>query len=72
MEKLKRILIETDVDKLLEIIDKKKEISVEEASNTLGIPENIVEEWSEILSKNKMIKIKYEIKGTILRSLEFS
>ncbi|MCD6477753.1 MAG: hypothetical protein J7K87_01995, partial [Candidatus Aenigmarchaeota archaeon] len=72
MKKIKKLLIETDVDRLLELVDKNNEISTEEASKILNLPESIIEEWAEILSQNNMIEIKYELGGTTLKSVEFS
>jgi|GEM_PF-2139766 len=68
MEKLKKLFIETDVDKLLEIVEKKGKITIDECSVILNIPENVIEEWAEILAEDNFIEIDYGLKYTFLKA----
>ncbi len=54
-------LIETGVDKLVNIIRKNKKISIGEASKALNIPENVIEEWADFLEEEGIINIEYKL-----------
>ena len=60
--------IQTGVDRLLLLVNEKKEISVHDASKSLGINQSLLEEWCEILDEKGMIKIKYLLTGKSLVS----
>jgi len=55
--------IETDIDKLMKIIDEKKIIGIEELSKTLKISPDRLEIWAKILEDAGLIEIEYPIIG---------
>jgi chromosome segregation ATPase len=61
--------IETKVDKLVEYIFAKGEVSSSAAADTLDIPIEMVEEWAKPLEESDIIQIKYSpLHGMILVS----
>lgn len=60
-------VIETGIDELVERLKKKGEIGLEKASESLGYPEDVVEEWAKVLEEHEVIEIDYGITGTTLR-----
>ena len=55
--------IETDIDKLMKIIDEKKIIGLEELSKILKINPDRLEIWAKILEDSGLIEIEYPILG---------
>jgi DNA-binding transcriptional ArsR family regulator len=55
--------IETDIDRLMKIIDEKKIIGIEELSKTLKISPDRLEIWAKILEDAGLIEIEYPIIG---------
>lgn len=51
--------IETDVDKLYEMVRDKGIVKLREASKRLGIESDRVEEWGRVLEDHKLIKLHY-------------
>ncbi len=51
--------IKTGADKLIEIIQESKKISLEDASKALGVSKDIVREWAEFLERERLISIDY-------------
>jgi hypothetical protein len=51
--------IETGVDKLLDLVQEKKEITVMEAAKKLKVPEDRVESWGRILSDEDILELVY-------------
>ena len=68
-EEFRRIVIKTGIDRLLDLIIENKGINVAEASRILQIPSKSIESWSQILSKEKLITVKYETDGAIILNL---
>jgi hypothetical protein len=58
--------ITTAVDSLVELINDKKKISLENASKELGLPEHIVNEWAIFLEEEGIIKIDYKLSTPFL------
>ena len=54
------ILITTGIDSLIRLIHEKKKIEIEDAAALLGLPVDVVEDWSSILESQGIIKIKYQ------------
>ena len=52
--------IETGVDKLVDLVKRKKKISLPEAAKTLGVSPVVVEEWADFLEEEGIISIKYK------------
>jgi|SRR3989338_668317 len=63
MAELKKLFLETDVDKLMELVEKKKKITIKEAAAHLGEDEAVVEDWIKILEGRGYLKISYPIAG---------
>ncbi len=55
--------IETDIDKLLEIINKKKVVGIDYLSKTLKIDIERLEAWAKLLEDRGLIEIEYPIIG---------
>lgn len=58
--------IETGVDRLLDLINKEKRISIEDAAKTLGISKVVIQEWADFLEEEKIISIEYKFSKTFL------
>lgn len=54
------LAIKTGVDRLVELIDQKKELSIADAAKMLGVPISVVEEWTDFLEEKGIIKVKYK------------
>src|SRR3989338_587238 len=54
-------IIETGVDKLIELIKSKKRISFQDASTELGINQNLLEEWADFLEEEGIITVEYKL-----------
>lgn len=52
--------ITTAVDSLVELVNNRKKISLEEAANELGLPEHIVNEWAVFLEEENVLEIEYQ------------
>jgi len=59
LEKKAPIILETDVDKLLKIIEEKGTVTTEELAKILKVEEEKVEEWGRILEEHGLIKMEY-------------
>jgi hypothetical protein len=58
--------IETGVDRLVELINKEKKISVDDAAKKLGISKVVIQEWADFLEEEKIISIEYAFSKTFL------
>jgi len=58
--------IETGVDKLVILIEKKKKISVDDAAKELGVSSVIVQEWADFLEEEGVISIEYSLSKVFL------
>ena len=54
-------IIETGVDKLVELIKHEKKISIKSAALKLGVSASLVEEWANFLEEEELIEINYQI-----------
>lgn len=54
-------VIETGVDKLVELIKRQKRISIREAAVKLGVSASLVEEWANFLEEEGLIAIDYKV-----------
>ncbi|MBS1266968.1 MAG: hypothetical protein MAG795_00938 [Candidatus Woesearchaeota archaeon] len=57
----KDVLIKTDVDSLVKLVEQKKEISFSDAAKELGVPEGTVEAWANYLEEEEILGIKYKL-----------
>lgn len=58
--------IETGVDKLVELINRKQKISTNEAANELGVSIPVVQEWADFLEDQGLITVEYKLSRTYL------
>lgn len=64
--------IETGVDKLVELINQEKKVSIDDAAKKLGISVVVIREWADFLEEEKIISIEYKFSKTILKERELS
>jgi len=60
---LRQLLIETDVDKLVNLIAQKGKVSMKDASKRLGIKASQIEDWAKVLEEHGLVKIVYPFVG---------
>ena len=58
--------IETGVDKLVQLVQKKKKILVDDAARELGVGPLVVQEWAEFLEEEGLITIQYSLSKVYL------
>ncbi|MBI2084720.1 MAG: CBS domain-containing protein [Candidatus Aenigmarchaeota archaeon] len=57
---LERILkVETDIDEILKIVERKGSIGVSEIKKRLILPEDKIEEWGKVLEKHNLLEMFY-------------
>jgi chromosome segregation ATPase len=59
-------IIETGVDRLVDIINRKKKISVGDAAKELGVSTSVIEEWANFLEEEGLITLDYKLATTYL------
>ncbi len=64
--------ITTAVDSLVSLVNERKRISMEEAAQTLGLPESIINEWASFLEEEHILGIEYQITTPFLVAAEDS
>ncbi len=57
------LYLETNVDKLFQIVIKNKKVRISAAAKFFGVPENVVEDWGKILESHKLIDLHYPAIG---------
>lgn len=55
--------IETDIDRLMKIIDEKKVVGIDEISKILKISPDRLENWAKLLEDRGLVEIEYPILG---------
>ena len=55
--------IETGADRLYNLVNEKKKIGLSVAAKHLGVKEEVVAEWGDILEDHKMIEMHYPMRG---------
>ncbi|MCM2325625.1 MAG: hypothetical protein NDI94_04125, partial [Candidatus Woesearchaeota archaeon] len=58
--------LETGVDRLLELIELEKRVSIDDAAKKLGVSKVVVQEWADFLEEEKIISIEYKFSKTYL------
>lgn len=53
-------VIETGVDKLINLVERKKRISINDAVKELAVPKVVLEEWINFLEEKEIISIEYK------------
>gem|GEM_PF-3666800 len=52
--------IETGVDRLIKLVQKKKRISVPDAAKELALPQEVIDEWATFLDEEGVLSIEYK------------
>jgi len=60
------VKIQTGVDKLVELVDEKKKISLEQAARILGVSKVVVQEWADFLEEEGIISVEYKLSKVYL------
>ena len=55
--------IETDIDSVLKIVEKRGSIDIDMIKKELMIPEDKIEEWAKILEKHELLELHYPTFG---------
>ncbi len=58
--------IETGVDKLVELVNTRKKISLDQAAKELGVSPLLVQEWADFLEDEKVIGLEYSLSRVFL------
>lgn len=53
--------LETSIDKFVELLKEREELTLEEASEELDYEEEVIEDWAQVLEKHDVIEINYGI-----------
>lgn len=53
-------VIQTEVDKLIDLLKTKKRIEIKDAAKELNIEEDIIQQWVDFLVEEKILTIEYE------------
>ncbi len=56
---LKNNYLETNVDRLLEMVKRRGRIKISDAAKSFGVPESTIEEWGKVLEEYGFIKMHY-------------
>ena len=67
-----KVDISTAVDSLVNLVNEKQSIPLEDAAEELGVPENILNEWAVFLEEEHILKIDYKVTKPILVAVEHS
>ncbi len=62
-----KVGLETDVDRLISLVEEKGRVSSSTASKFLGVEKEKVEEMAKILNGHGLIDIEYGIKGLVMK-----
>lgn len=69
---MKDSFIETGVDKLVQLIETKKRLTLEQAAKELGVSLSVLEEWADFLEEEGIITIDYKLTSTELVARKLS
>jgi chromosome segregation ATPase len=64
--------IKTGADKLVELIQTTKRISLDDAAKNLGVTTELVQDWADFLEKEKLISVDYSFSKAFLTERTFS
>jgi DNA-binding transcriptional ArsR family regulator len=56
-------MIETDIDKMMNILETNKSVSIGELSKQLNVKVELIENWAKILEEHDLVEIEYPIIG---------
>ncbi|MBN2566634.1 hypothetical protein JXB02_00940 [Candidatus Woesearchaeota archaeon] len=60
------LVIETGVDRLVSLVNKRKKISIQDAAKQLGLSVPVIEEWADFLEEEGIISLEYKFATTYL------
>lgn len=60
-------VLETGIDELVDELKERGEASLEEISEKLGYPQEVVEEWAKVLEEHEILDIEYGFTRTKLK-----
>lgn len=58
--------ITTGIDKLVQLINRRSEISLEEAAKELSVDKSVLEDWIEVLEAEKLVKVNYKFSNMFI------
>ena len=58
--------ITTGIDKLVQLINRRSEISLDEAAKELNIDKVVIEDWIEVLEAEKLVKVNYKFSNMFI------
>lgn len=58
--------ITTGIDKLVQLINRRNEISLEEAAKELNVDKTVLEDWVEVLEAEKLVKVNYKFSNMFI------
>ncbi|MCA9478136.1 MAG: hypothetical protein KC535_03250 [Nanoarchaeota archaeon] len=58
--------ITTGIDKLVQLINRRNEISLEEAAKELNVDKAVLEDWVEVLEAEKLVKVNYKFSNMFI------
>ena len=64
--------IRTGIDKLIQVVKDRKNISMTDAAKELGISIMLVEEWANFLEEKNFITIDYKLSGAFMKERDVS
>lgn len=64
------LTITTNPDRLFQMVQEKKQITVKQAATFLGVSERQVEEWGDILEDHKLVKLHYPTFGDVIMNYQ--
>jgi hypothetical protein len=53
-------VLKTDVDDFINLLKKTGKITISDAAKQMGVPENIIEAWTDFLVEEKVVGIEYK------------
>ncbi len=60
---LKKLLLETEADRLIDLVQKEPGITPERAAAKLRLPRHTIEVWAEVFSKEGLMSVEYDVRG---------
>ncbi|MFH1591721.1 MAG: hypothetical protein ABIC95_07410 [archaeon] len=68
----KESVIKTGVDRLVDLIEQNKKISIADAAKQLAVPKSVIEEWASFLEEKEIIETEDKLTSTVLMKKELS
>jgi hypothetical protein len=65
--RMKGEFVETSIDSLLDLIEKKGRVTLGFAARAIGYPRSEIEEWAKAMAEHGLIEINYGMFSTVLK-----